>query len=88
MAKISVNGFAGEQRHRFAVRANRAIWAGLCVGDFRTGEHTGQGGLARFHAAFHPGTGCSDGLGNVEDTAFGVPTLAQAHSDAKITART
>ena len=80
--------FASEQRHRFAARADRAIWAGPRVGDFRTGEHAGQGGLARFHAALHPSAGGADGLPNVEDTAIGVPALAQAHADAKITAMT
>jgi hypothetical protein len=88
MAEIGVNSFASEQRHRLAVRADRAIWARPRVRDFRTREHAGKGGLAGFHAAFHPSTGGADGLRNVEDAAIGIPTLAQAHADAKITTRT
>jgi hypothetical protein len=76
------------QRRRLPVRANRAIWARPRVGDFRAGEQAGQSGLARLHSALHPGTGCPNGLRNVEDTAFGVPAFAQAHAYAKITAWT
>jgi hypothetical protein len=80
-----VDSFARKQCHRFAVRANCAIWARPSVGDFRTGEHAGEGGLARFHATLHPGTGCADGLRNVKDTAISVPALAQTHAYAEIT---
>src|ERR1700719_3671627 len=88
MAEIGVDRFAREQRYRFAVRADRAVWARPRVGDFRAGEHARQGGLASFDAAFHPSTGGADSLRNVEDAALGVPALAQADADTKITART
>src|ERR1700684_3446192 len=44
VAKIGMDCFAGEHRHRFAVRTDRAVRARPCVSDFRAGEHARQGG--------------------------------------------
>ena len=49
MAEIRVDSFSSEQRHWFAVRANRAVWAGPREGDFGSGEYAGWRGLTRGH---------------------------------------
>ena len=57
----SVNGISlNSEKSR--VRADGAVRTGPCVGDLGAGEHAGEGGLARFHPALHPGTGGADGL--------------------------
>jgi hypothetical protein len=76
MPKIGVHGLSGKKRNRFAIRAHRPVETCPSVSDFRTGEHTGERGLASLYAASHPGVSSADSFGNVEDAAFGVPPLS------------
>ena len=88
VAEIGMHGFAGEQRHRFAVGADCAVRT-------RPSKVTSARALNMPERAGWPASTrrCiqarrgADGFRDVEDAAVRVPALAQADTDAEITTR-
>jgi len=77
VTEIGMHDLSGEQCHRFAVRADRAVRARPGVGDFGSVNIPDTAGCPASTRRFIQARAVRTASENVEDTTLGIPALAQ-----------